>query len=212
MKILSINLGRPTRLPGSSTRTGILKQPAGGPHRLTAAGLAGDAVCNTRHHGGPGQAVYVYTQPDYDWWAAELGRTLPPGTFGENLTLSGLEGAEVSIGDCLLAGEAILQVTAPRIPCGTLARRMEDPEFPARFRAAERPGLYCRVLQEGDVEAGQEVRLERFPGPRLSLVEVFRDFYTPELTEPAIARYLAAPVAERLRAHKERQLEKLRGR
>ncbi|HAE60177.1 MAG TPA: hypothetical protein DCG54_11920 [Anaerolineae bacterium] len=108
-------------------------------------------------------------------------------------------------------GEVTLQVTAPRIPCGTLAGRMGDPKFAKRFRLAERPGLYCRVLREGLAQAGDPVSVERYSGERISIVEAMNDYYNPELTEAAIQRHLAAPIAIRTRAEKQEQLAKLTG-
>ena len=142
MHILSINIGSARTIGNAnvSGQTGIYKLPVAGPVQVTADGLADDAIVDTRNHGGPDQAVYVYGGADYAWWAAELGRELAPGTFGENLTISDLESAPLAIGDRLHIGGVILEVTAPRIPCWKLAQRMGDPGFVKRFRAAERPG------------------------------------------------------------------------
>lgn len=209
MQLLSLNLGQPRTLPDSEAAdeiTGIYKLPTTSPVELTPDGLSGDTICDQKHHGGPDQAVYVYGGGDYAWWAATLGRALEPGTFGENLTIEALESAYCAVGDQLHIGAVVLEVTAPRIPCGTLAARMGDPAFIKRFRAAERPGLYCRVLQTGSMQAGDAVRVEPYAGERLLIVDVFRDYYHPDLTEVALQRYLAAPIAVRLRAHKEKQL------
>ncbi len=145
MRLLSVNIGslRPIANAKASGVTGIYKTPADGPVDVGLLGLPGDAIADVKHHGGVDQAIYAYGQPDYDWWAAELGRPLPPGTFGENLTIDGLESARLVVGDRLHFDEVILEVTAPRIPCATLAARMDDPAFVRRIRAAERPGVYC---------------------------------------------------------------------
>ena len=100
-------------------------------------------------------------------------------------------------------------MTAPRIPCVTIAARMGDPLFPKRFRHAERPGLYCRVIQEGEVQAGDEVRVEKYAGETISAIEMFREFYKPRRDEARIRRFLAAPIAIRDRVEKERRLEKV---
>ena len=121
MRVVSVNVKLPPR-----GGTAIDKQPQAGPVAVTVDGLAGDGVGNKRHHGGPDQAVYAYGTPDYAWWEAELGRPLAPGTFGENLTIEGLESAELAIGDRLVAAGVTLEVTSPRIPCATLAARMDD--------------------------------------------------------------------------------------
>ena len=178
MHLLSINIGTARTLDNakSSAKTGIYKLPVAGPVQITAAGLPGDAIISTRHHGGPDQAVYVYGGADYAWWSAELGRALAPGTFGENLTISDLESAPLAIGDRLHIGDVILEVTAPRIPCGTFEQRMGIPGFAERFRAAERPGAYCRVLREGEIQAGDPVTLAPYAGEPVTVAEVFRDY------------------------------------
>lgn len=211
MQLISVNLGQERQVPKARgfEVTGIYKLPVTHAVQVTSEGIPGDAVCDRKHHAGPDQAVYVYGADDYAWWSQALGAEIAPGTFGDNLTIAGLESARFNIGDRLNFGEVVLEVTAPRIPCGTLARRMGDPEFVKKFRAAERPGLYCRVIRAGQVQAGDQVNFEPFNGDTISLIEAFRDFYEPELSEPAIRRILAAPVAVRLRAEKEEQLEKL---
>ena len=151
MKLISVNIGQvePIEEAGKNGTTGIFKRPVQGPVFVKALGIPEDAVVDKKHHGGPDQAVYIYTEPDYAWWAEALGRTMPPGTFGDNLTLSELESASMAVGDRLHIGEVVLEVTAARIPCKTLAARMGDPDFIENFKEAGRPGLYCRVLQEG---------------------------------------------------------------
>jgi len=213
MKLISVNVRqeRSIKEAGKSGTTGIYKLPVSGPVQIGRLGIPGDAVVNTKNHGGADQAIYIYTEPDYAWWAQELGREMLPGTFGENLTISELESATVTIGDTLHIGEAILQVTAARIPCKTLAARMGDERFIKRFREGERPGMYCRVLQEGRVEAGQAIRLERYEGRTVTILEMFRDFYEQDTTEAEIRRYLEAPIASRARKDKEKQLARLIG-
>jgi MOSC domain-containing protein YiiM len=211
MKLTSVNIGqeRTIEKADKSGKTGIYKLPAEGPIHVTALGIPEDAVVDKKNHGGPDQAIYIYCEPDYKWWANELGMEMLQGTFGENLTLRGLESATVSIGDRLHVGGVILQVTSPRIPCKTLAARMKDAHFIKRFREAERPGLYCRVLQEGEVQAGQPVRLEAYGSKTVTILEMFRDFYQRDTTEEEIRRYLEAPIASRARQDKEKQLARL---
>jgi MOSC domain-containing protein YiiM len=190
-------------------KTGIIKIAAAGAVRITKAGVEGDAVCDVRHHGGPDQAVYVYGGLDYDWWMEQLGEPLGPGTFGENLTIARLESGPVRIGDRLHINQVTLEVTAPRAPCRTLAARMQDSAFVQRFRAAERPGLYCRVLEEGSVRAGDLVRLEPYRGEPITILEMFRDHYAPYLDADRLRQYLKLPIAIRDRTSKEAQLAKL---
>jgi MOSC domain-containing protein YiiM len=211
VRLLSVNVGTERAIEGAgkSGKTGIFKRGVKGPVAVTSLGLAGDAIIDTENHGGLDQAVYIYGAPDYAWWSKELARELQPGTFGENLTFSGLRSDEYRIGDRFLVGSVILEVTAPRIPCSTLSARMGDRMFVERFMRAERPGLYCRVVRGGEVRAGEAVRLERYEGENVLAVELFRDFFAPEISESTLRRQLSVPIAVRARVHKERHLERL---
>jgi MOSC domain-containing protein YiiM len=211
MQLISVNIGKERAIDNAkkSGKTGIYKLPVSAPVKVYSLGLESDFICDMKNHGGADQAIYVYGLPDYEWWSKELGRDLVPGTFGENLTISGLESARFSIGDRLRLPSVVIEVTAPRIPCSTLAARMGDPVFAKRFRFAERPGLYCRVIQEGYVQAGESVVLEPYRGETVTAIEMFRDVYEPQLSESTLRRYLSAPVALRDRVDKEEQLRKL---
>jgi len=212
MDIISINIGQPRSIgskPGDERITGIYKLPVQGPIFITTDGLSGDLIANKKHHGGPDQAVYVYGQADYDYWRDELGDRIAPGLFGENLTISGLESAIFNVGDFLHIGEVILQVTAPRIPCATLAAKLGDPQFVKKFKQAERPGLYCRVLQIGEVSIGDPVVVKRYPGETVSLMEMVDDYYNPDKSEAGLRRFLVAPIAIRDRLEKEKILADL---
>jgi len=208
MKLMSVNIGKEQTLarPGKTEQTGIFKHPVSGPVQVTGQGIPGDFIGDKKNHGGPDQAFYVYGWDDYEWWAAQLGQEMQPCLFGENLTIEGLQSAQFNIGDRLRIGEAVLEVTAPRIPCGTLAGRMNIPPFTKQFRLAERPGLYCRVIHEGSIQVGDPVSVEKYTGETVSLLETMRDYYEPDLTEVSIRRFLAAPIAIRLRKKKEEQL------
>jgi MOSC domain-containing protein YiiM len=172
-------------------------------------GMEGDVICDKKNHGGADQAIYVYGAADYEWWSKELGREIAPGTFGENLTISGLESAQFNVGDSLHVGEVTLQVTAPRIPCGTFAARMNDPQWVKKFRLAERPGLYCRVIREGVVQAGDPVFVERYAEETISILDMFRDYYDKHKSEETLRRHLQAPIAIRARRDLEKELQKL---
>ena len=211
MQLISINIGQKRAIENArkSGFTGIYKLPVITPVQVTENGLAEDVICDTKNHGGPDQAVYIYSQTDYQWWSKELGQQLSPGTFGENLTISELESASCSVGDRLHVGEVILEVTAPRIPCSKLAARMGDPGFVKRYRAAERPGLYCRVIRAGWVKISDEASLERYPLETVTILEMFRDYYEPNRSEANLRRYLSTPLAIRARQDKEEQLLKL---
>ncbi len=211
MQLTSINIGQKQSLQNGDKLeiTGIYKLPVYESVQITSLGIKEDFIGSPKHHGGPDQAIYVYGMADYEWWSTELGITLEAGTFGENLTISELESAKFNIGDYLHVGAITLQVTAPRIPCGTFARRMEDSKFVKRFRAAERPGLYCRVIKEGIVTAGDEVRVEAYTGETISLVQMYRDYYEKNKSRETLERHLAAPIAIRARVESEAELNQL---
>lgn len=214
MKLTSINAGRrqTQQNKGREEVTGIYKVPLQGLVPITALGIADDFIGSSKHHGGPDQALYVYGEADYDWWTKEIGREMLPGMFGENLTISGLECAGFNIGDYLHIGSVTLQATAPRIPCGTFASRMEDPQWVKKYTAAERPGFYVRVLREGTLTAGQDVRIEKYAGETLSLIDVFRAHYDREGRDVALLRrHLTSPLSIRMREKYERELKALKG-
>ncbi len=211
MRLLSVNVGDETPIEGAgkSGKTGIYKRPVWGPVEILSGGIAGDKISDKKNHGGPDQAVYVFGAPDLEWWSEDLGRDLPPGTFGENLTVSDLESAAVCVGDRLEIGPVVLEVTAPRIPCLTLAVRMGDPAFLKRFRRTERPGVYCRVVMEGEVRVGDAVALTPYPGERVPVLEVFRAFFDSDPGEEVLRRQLSVPIAVRARRAYEEQLAEL---
>jgi MOSC domain-containing protein YiiM len=210
MVLMSVNVGEERTLHRKDyvERTGIFKIPTDASVKVTKLGLEGDVIVSKKHHGGPDQAVYVYGWEDYEWWAKELGKQFAPGTFGENLTVRNLESAAFHIGDLLHVGEISLQVTAPRIPCGTFARRMGDSQWVKQFRRAERPGLYCRVLREGVIQKGDAISVEKYTGTTIPLIEMFREYYNKSKSRETIRRYLEAPIAIRARRDLERELQK----
>jgi MOSC domain-containing protein YiiM len=207
IRITSVNVGRAEELTfGRQTfTTGIRKRPVTDSVRISLSAVGDDAICDTQHHGGPDQAVYVYSVEDYRWWSEQLGREMIPGTFGENLTISGLD-TELYIGDRLLIGDVVLEATSPRIPCATLAARMEDRSFGIAFRRAERPGVYFRVMNEGDVRVGDPVVLVDTPQRQVSVGELFRFAFELSHNENDLRRYLDAPIAERMRLKIESKL------
>jgi MOSC domain-containing protein YiiM len=190
----SLNTATARPIDTKTGRTGIFKEPRTGPVRIAALGLVGDTICDTDHHGGVDQAVYVYTRPDLAWWSAGLGRELAPGTFGENILLSDLESAGIRVGDRFAAGSAVLEVTSPRIPCETLSERMGERTFAKRFMRACRPGVYCRVIQEGDVSAGMPVDYQPSGTSQVTIGEYMRAYPMRDVSAEFRARLLAAPV------------------
>ena len=211
MILMSVNLGekRIQQRKDHIETTGIFKLPTDRSVRVTKPGLEDDVIVSKKHHGGPDQAVYVYGGADYAWWAKELRKEILPGTFGDNLTISDLASGQFNVGDMLHIADVTLQVTAPRIPCNTFATRMDDPQWVKRFRDAERPGLYCRVLREGFVQAGNSVSVERFTGETVSCLQMYRDYYDRNKSEETLLRYLNAPIAIRARKSFEEQLQRL---
>jgi len=189
-----------------SGKTGIYKIPTSLPVQVTRLGLEGDVISDTDNHGGEDQALYVFGTADYDWWAGELGCEMLPATFGENLTIGELESARLHIGDRLRIGKILIEVTSPRIPCMTLALRMDDPTFVKRFRKAERPGLYCRVIEPGVVCVGDSVSLEPYQGELVTAAEMFRLFYEKSPDEATVRRLLSVPIASRARSYYEEML------
>jgi MOSC domain-containing protein YiiM len=215
MKLSSLNLGtgQIITVGERNIRTGIHKQPTSEPVQIGRLGLAGDEVSDEINHGGPDQAVYVYGLPDYDYWNEQLGTALEPATFGENLTISGLESANLRIGDRLRVGPmgtgVLLEVAASRIPCHVLAARMNDLGFVKKFRIAQRPGAYCRVIEMGEVTVGDAVTLEPHLGETVSLLEDFNLYYNANPARADLERALNAPIAIRTRAELSQKLAKL---
>ncbi len=210
MHLVSINCGDIVTIEhrGKTKRTGICKQPRQGTVAIYVHGVAGDAIVDLEHHGGADQAVYAYSADDYDWWTEQTGIDYPPGTFGENLTIRGMP-TNLNIGDRLLIGDVVLEATAPRIPCDTFAARMQDSGFGMAFRKAERPGAYFRVLNAGNVSAGDSVTLVQDDASEVSVVDLFRFYYALSHDEQILRRCLEAPLAARFRAKVEAKLVEL---
>ena len=213
MRLASVNIGRPQDLDvgGKIVSTGIYKRPVMRPVHVGRLGLDGDTIVDDTVHGGADQAVYVFGSDDYEWFSFGVGRPLEPGTFGDNLTIDGLASPDFAVGDRLEIGETVvIEVSAPRTPCSTLAYRLGDPKFVRRFRESERPGLYCRVIVEGDVRFGDRVVHQPYDGDRVSVVELFRAHHEKHMTSEAmLRRFLTAPLAERTRREIDEQLERL---
>ncbi len=209
-RLVSINAGeiRKVTFETETHETGIVKRPLSGPVRVTEDGVDGDEIADPRYHGGADQAVYAYSLGDYDWWHAELGRDLPAGLFGENLTIAGLP-THLSIGDRLLIGNVVLEATGPRIPCMKLAAVMDDKTFPFRFRQAERPGCYFRVLSPGTLSAGDIVEYVPTDGPAVTTLDILHLYHDKSAAVEQLQLALEVPLASRLREKFGNRLEKL---
>ncbi|GGY92723.1 MOSC domain-containing protein [Streptomyces poonensis] len=186
MKLLSLNVGRPKTVDYTSQSqglTGIDKQPVEGPLYVAApgpkgvggSGVAGDAVCDTRHHGGNDQAVYAVAREDLDEWEHVLGRSLPNGVFGENLTTRGLDVSGALIGERWRIGaDVILEVTSGRIPCRTFQGHLGEAGWVKRFTHRAAPGAYLRVVVPGEVRAGDPIEIVHQPDHTVTVALQFR--------------------------------------
>lgn len=160
MKLLAISVARARELEYERRRilTGIYKEPVEGPVRTTALGLEGDVQVDRENHGGEDKAVYAYTVENYRYWEQEFGKgPFPFGQFGENFTVAGMPDEALHVGDVFRIGGVLMQATQPRVPCFKLGIKMGDPTFVGRFRRSGRVGFYLRVLEEGEVRAGDPI-------------------------------------------------------
>lgn len=172
--VLSVNAGRvaPFAAGDGSVSSGIVKAPVEGPVAVRGVNVVGDEQADLRVHGGPDQAVYAYASESYAWWASALGESPAPGTFGENLTTEGVDVDDAVIGTRWRIGTTLLEVTAPRIPCAKLGKRMGDPRFVRRFAEARRPGAYLRIVREGKLAAGDAIEVVAIPDHGVTIREV----------------------------------------
>jgi MOSC domain-containing protein YiiM len=165
-QVVSVNVGQPQQIGtqrGEPLISAIGKQPVEGRVRVAGVNVAGDVQVNLAVHGGADQAVYAYAAEDAAWWAAQLGREVPPGIFGENLTTAGLEQSGALIGERWQVGGVLLEVSAPRIPCAKLGRAFGDGRMVKRFAQALRPGAYLRIVEEGELGAGDPITVVSRP-------------------------------------------------
>lgn len=195
---LTVNLAVPQVVPYTEADfTGIDKRPVEGPVTVTApgprapgtsgSGLSGDVIGDLRFHGGDDQAVYAYAREDLDDWAKELGRELPNGVFGENLTTSGLDVTGALIGERWLIGkDVLLEVTSCRIPCRTFATWLDERGWMKRFTQDARPGAYLRVLTPGDIQAGDPVEIAFRPDHEVTIGLLFRAMTTEARLLPEV--------------------------
>ncbi|MEW2249351.1 MOSC domain-containing protein [Streptomyces sp. NPDC006975] len=201
MKLLSLNVGQARPVPYTDQPeglTGIDKRPVEGPVKVTApgpkgvgaSGLTGDAVCDMRHHGGDHQAVYAFAREDLDAWERELGRELANGTFGENLTTRGVDVAGALIGERWRIGpDVVLEVTSGRIPCRTFQGHLGEQGWVRRFTHRGAPGAYLRVIEPGEIRAGDPIEVVHRPGHGVTVAVQFRAVTTERELLP---RLLAA--------------------
>ncbi len=178
-RIISVNTGAIADLVigGRPDRSAIDKRPAAGPVRAGRLGLSGDEHGDTENHGGPEQAVYAYAREDLDWWTEQLGRELPSGAFGENVTTAGIDVSAALIGETWRMGQVVVQVTSPRIPCETFKAWTGEDHWVRRFAVAGRPGAYLRVLTEGELAAGDDIEVLARPEQQVTVAESMVAYY-----------------------------------
>ncbi len=184
-RVRSVNIGEPrSGIRPRGRDTGIDKRPVGsvelrdpGPKRGgLGSGVVGDEVVSRKHHGGTRQAVYAVAREELDWWGGELGRDLPDGMFGENLTTQGLDVDGSVMGERWRVGTAVLEVAGPRIPCATFAAWMGERGWVRRFTGRGRTGAYLAVVEPGTVAAGDVIEVVDRPAHGITVPEVFRAF------------------------------------
>jgi MOSC domain-containing protein YiiM len=192
-RVESVNVGGRRRVDwaGRVVETAIWKQPVHGRINATGVNLAGDDQADRRVHGGPDKAIYAYATDDYEWWSQQLGRELGPGTFGENLTVSGIDLAGALVGEQWRIGTTMLEVTQPRLPCFKLGIRMRDSGFVDRFEQAQRFGTYLRIIEDGTLAAGDAIEVIGRPGHGLTITDLGKA--SPRPGVEMIERILAVP-------------------
>ena len=194
--LVSVNVGMPKDVAwqGRTVYTGAWKAPVDGPRMVRRMNIDGDGQGDLGGHGGENRAVLVYQLDSYRHWATELGRgDLAPGWLGENLTVEGLPDDEVCIGDRYRIGHAVFEVTQPRVTCYRAGMRIGEPRMAALLVAHRRPGFYCRVITEGEVEAGQEI-VKIASGPeQVTVAEIDALLYLPGHPRDALRRALRIP-------------------
>jgi MOSC domain-containing protein YiiM len=192
-RLVSVNVGQPRQISvrrGRPQMSAIVKAPVDGRVRVEGVNLAGDDQADRRVHGGPDKAVYAYASEDAAWWAAQLGCEVPPGMFGENLTTEGVDVSGAVVGERWRVGTVELEVCQPRLPCFKLGLRFGDPRMVRWFGQASRPGAYLRIVQAGDIGAGDAVEVISRPAHGVTVALVSDAILRDESLRPAAA---AAP-------------------
>ncbi len=180
MKLLSVNVSLPKEVQhnGKTVTTGVFKEQVQGRVMLRTLNLDGDGQADLIGHGGIYKGVYVYSIENYDYWKRELGRDdFTMGQFGENFTVDGMLENEVNVGDVFRVGGAVVEVTQPRVPCFKLGIKMDSSRFPKVFLASCRVGFYLRVLEEGEVGAGDVIERIKTDSEQMTVREVCHLLY-----------------------------------
>ena len=196
MKLLSLNVGTPQVVDwnGKTVRTSIFKSPVSGPRKIFFLQVEGDEQADLRVHGGANKAVYAYDVSHYQHWKTVLPREeWPYGLFGENLTTEGLPDTEARLGDQYRVGTALLQVVQPRFPCTKLNVRFGLPDMMERFMAQKRNGIYFRVLQEGTVQAGDDIELAEKSAYAVTIQDYVNCYYAKQKNKDLVETILSIP-------------------
>jgi len=190
--LLSANVGRIETVAhhDRDVPTGIFKRPVTGRVATRGVNLDGDDQADRQVHGGPDRAVYAYAAEDLEWWADQVGRPLPAGSMGENLTTADVDVTNAVIGERWRIGSVVLEVAAPRTPCFKLGIAMGDGRFPPRFAAAGRPGAYLRIVEHGELGAGDAVTVGDVPAHGVTVALVAHAYHDDH---SLAARLLTAP-------------------
>lgn len=206
-ELVSVNVGRGRQIAvsrrGRPVISAIGKSTVAGRVAVRGVNLAGDEQADGRVHGGPDKAIYAYASEDTAWWGTVLGSELRPGAFGENLTTIGVDVSGAVIGERWQIGSTELEVCQPRQPCYKLGIAFGDPQMVRRFAHAGRPGAYLRIIQEGELGAGDEVEILGRPDHGITIATVARAVISDEgalaiaATAPALPPDLAAWMRER---------------
>ena len=192
-RLISVNVGRPRQIGvrrGRPLMSAIGKAPVQGRVRVAGVNVEGDDQADRLVHGGPDKAVYAYASEDTAFWAADLGRELGPGAFGENLTTEGHDVSGAVVGERWRIGDVELEVCQPRLPCHKLAAQMGEPLMVKRFARASRPGAYLRIVVEGELGAGDAIEVLSRPAHGVTVREVADAIL---LDETLLARVATAP-------------------
>lgn len=184
MKLLSIYISEPKPLSfnGQTVMSGIAKTRVSGPVQVIKNRIVGDGQGETSVHGGVNKAIYAYSSEAYDWWKSHLGvSTLRDSAFGENLLVEALDEKAVFIGDLWTIGSAVLEVSEPRFPCSRLGMYWQDMSIIKKFAQSERPGVYLRVIKEGEIRSGESVSIESPEVVKFSISEMATYYYSKKI-------------------------------
>lgn len=176
MKVISLNIA--TKIvegdwTGDEAKSGIDKRPVSGPVQLKDHYVGNDIIADRKHHGGYDQAVYAYAREDADWWESNLGMSISNGRFGENLTTSGIDVNQAVVGERWSIGSTVLEVSQPRIPCRVFAGFWNRPTLIKEFMEAGRPGTYLRIIDEGEISAGDSITVIHVPNHAITIADLY---------------------------------------